>query len=242
MSKLIEIVFDTETTGFEPKTGDKIVEIGALRIYDKMRTDDPRDTFHVLLNPERNIPDEVVKIHGITNDKVKDAPTFAGIVDDFLAFVGDAPLVAHNASFDMKFLNAELEQIDRSALSNKVVDTLAIARRKFPGSRATLDALCNRFEVDLSVRVFHGALLDSQLLADVYLHLSGGLQHGLSLASADTTSSKGVKVDLLSLVGDVKVPRVYPVSENELEIHASFTEKIGANLWFDKNESDDNPQ
>lgn len=233
MAQLIEIVFDTETTGFDPETGDKVVEIGAIRIYDKMRTEDPRDTFHVLVNPERDIPEEVVKVHGITNEKVKDAPIFAEIADDFLAFIGDAPLVAHNASFDMKFLNAELAQIGYAHLSNKVVDTLAITRRQFPGARATLDALCSRFEVDLSARVFHGALLDSQLLADVYLHLCGGLQHGFTLGDSRAKDDEDEAVfDLRELAGEVRAARNFPLSPEEEKIHAEFVEKVGAKLWF----------
>jgi DNA polymerase-3 subunit epsilon len=232
MQKLIEIVFDTETTGFDPKTGDKIVEIGALRIYDKMRTGDPKDTFHLLVNPERDIPDQVVKVHGITNEKVKDSPIFSDIIDDFLAFIGDAPLVAHNASFDMKFLNAELDHIGKPALTNEVVDTLAIARRKFPGARATLDALCSRFEVDLSERSFHGALLDSQLLADVYLHLSGGLQHGLTLSEHKKGDDGDKKVDLKTLVSsEIRPPRPFKTSALELKKHKDFVSAIEKNLW-----------
>ena len=234
MKKLIEVVFDTETTGFDPATGDKIVEIGAIRIYDRMRSDDPKDTFHLLINPERDIPDEVVKVHGITNEKVKDAPTFAEIADDFLAFVGDAPLVAHNASFDMKFMNAELEQCGKPPLTNEVVDTLAITRRKFPGARATLDALCSRFDVDLSARTFHGALLDSQLLADVYLHLCGGLQHGFSLSDrAGEKDDDGEKVvDVQQLVqSDVRPSRAFPATQEELDAHREFVAQIEDNLW-----------
>lgn len=239
MAQLIEIVFDTETTGFDPEKGDKVVEIGAIRIYDKMRSEDPRDTFHVLVNPERDIPEEVVKVHGITNEKVKDAPVFADVADDFLAFIGDAPLVAHNASFDMKFLNAELEQMGRETLSNKVVDTLAITRRKFPGARATLDALCARFEVDLSARVFHGALLDSQLLADVYLHLCGGLQHGLTLDdSAKSDDEDEVLFDVNSLAGEARAARSFPVSDEEVKLHAEFVEKVGAKLWLNAPEGE----
>tara|TARA_A200000113_G_C8870955_1_gene356640 strand:+ start:383 stop:1090 length:708 start_codon:yes stop_codon:yes gene_type:complete len=233
LKKLVEIVFDTETTGFDPATGDKIVEIGAVRIYDKMRTDDPRDTFHVLVNPERDIPEEVVKVHGITNEKVKDSPIFADLADDFLAFIGNAPLVAHNASFDMKFINAELEQMGKPALTNEVVDTLPIARRKFPGARATLDALCARFEVDLSARTFHGALLDSQLLADVYLHLCGGLQHGLTLGDQKSDDENGdLEVNLSSLVSsEIRPARSFPASEEELKLHSEFVEKIDGNFW-----------
>lgn len=232
MQKLIEIVFDTETTGFDPKTGDRIVEIGALRIYDKMRTGDPKDTFHLLINPERQIPDEVVKVHGITNEKVKDSPIFSDIVDDFLAFIGNAPLIAHNASFDMKFLNAELAHIGKKPLTNEVVDTLKIARRQFPGARATLDALCSRFEVDLSERSFHGALLDSQLLADVYLHLSGGLQHGLTLSETKKKSddNKGIDLNTLSS-GEVKPMRMFDISEVEVDTHKKFVSEIEDNLW-----------
>jgi DNA polymerase-3 subunit epsilon len=238
MQKLIEIVFDTETTGFDPKTGDKIVEIGALRIYDKMRTGDPKDTFHLLVNPERDIPDQVVKVHGITNEKVKDSPIFSDIIDDFLAFIGDAPLVAHNASFDMKFLNAELDHIGKPALTNEVVDTLAIARRKFPGARATLDALCSRFEVDLSERSFHGALLDSQLLADVYLHLSGGLQHGLILNENKKNDNEDKKVSVDGLASSqIRPLRSFHVSEKELQKHKEFVSNIEENIWGIKADS-----
>lgn len=176
-----EIVFDTETTGLDPKSGDRIVEIGCLELINRTPTN---ETFHVYLNPQRDMPAEAEKVHGLSAAFLADKPLFADIVQGFLDFVGDAPLIAHNADFDMRFINAELRGCGRDDLSgHEVIDTLKLARTKFPGSPASLDALCRRFGVDNSGRELHGALLDSELLAGVYLELMGGRQPGLVFAA-----------------------------------------------------------
>lgn len=172
-----EIVFDTETTGLDPASGDRVVEIGCLELINRLPSG---ETFHVYINPERDMPKQAEAVHGLSAAFLKDKPVFAEVAEAFLAFVGDAPLIAHNADFDMKFINAELRACGRADLSgHKVHDTLAMARQKFPGAPASLDALCRRFGVDNSNRDLHGALIDSELLAGVYLELSGGRQPGL---------------------------------------------------------------
>ena len=224
-----EIIFDTETTGFEPfpkdslKQADRIVEIGAIEIVNLKPTG---KVFHKYINPERPIPEEVVKIHGIDDEKVKDCPTFKEIVSEWLDFIGeDSRLVAHNASFDMKFINAELLWTGNRALDDsRVVDTLPMARSQFPGQRATLDALCNRFGVDNSGREFHGALLDSELLLDVYIELRGGKQRGFELAE-DTVSGSTVFVE------NTRQSRTFTPTQAELDKHAKFLEKIKDPIW-----------
>lgn len=172
-----EIVLDTETTGLDPATGDRIVEIGCIELINRMATE---RTFHEYINPERDMPREAENVHGLSSKFLADKPRFAEVADAFLAFIGDDPLIIHNAAFDMKFLNAELQLIGKPAIPyTQAVDTLLIARKKFPGAPASLDALCRRFGVDNSNRELHGALLDSELLAGVYLELSGGRQPGL---------------------------------------------------------------
>ncbi|WP_333831422.1 DNA polymerase III subunit epsilon, partial [Pararhodobacter sp.] len=179
-----EIVLDTETTGFEPSEGHRIVEIGAVELFNHMPTG---NTYHQYINPQRDMPQEAFQVHGLGNDFLRDYPVFADIADAFLAFVSGARLVIHNAAFDMKFLNAELGWAKRPLLPDNVaLDTLTIARRKFPGSPASLDALCRRFGVDNSSREKHGALLDSEILAEVYLELIGGRQPDLVLAPQPT--------------------------------------------------------
>ena len=176
-----EIVLDTETTGLDPATGDRIVEIGAIELWNHLPTG---KTFHKYLNPERNMPEEALAVHGLTEEFLRDKPVFSQIADDFLAFIKDSKLIIHNASFDMKFINAELALVEKTRLpGNIAIDTLGIARKKFPGSPASLDALCRRFNIDNSARTMHGALLDSEILAEVYLELIGGRQpdFGLSL-------------------------------------------------------------
>ena len=169
-----EIVLDTETTGFDPKSGDRIVEIGAVEIVNKVATG---EFYHQYLNPERDMPEDAFKVHGLSADFLADKPVFKNVADALLAFVQDSPLVIHNAAFDMRFLNHELKGIGRPPLAaERAVDTLLMAQKKFPGSPNNLDALCRRFEVDASARVRHGALLDCELLAEVYLHLCGGRQ------------------------------------------------------------------
>ena len=183
-----EIVLDTETTGLDPGTGDKIVEIGAVELWNHLPTG---KTFHKYLNPERNMPEEAQAVHGLTEDFLRDKPLFSQIVDDFLRFIKDSKLIIHNASFDMKFINAELELAKKSKLSGDIaIDTLSIARKKFPGSPASLDALCRRFNIDNSARTLHGALLDSEILAEVYLELIGGRQPDFGLSDINTNDNK----------------------------------------------------
>ncbi len=227
-----EIIFDTETTGFNPypQNGaepDRIVEIGAIEIFDLKPTG---RTFHQYINPERHIPAEVVKIHGIDNDKVVDSPKFRDIVNDWIAFVGDeSQLVAHNAKFDMRFINAELSWCGKTAIdNNRVVDSLDLAKTRFPGQSNSLDALCDRFGVNNAHREFHGALLDSELLYEVYVELRGGRQQGFALdTDADTevenTSQK------------TRPKRDFPIPEDELHAHEVFIqEKIKHALWTQK--------
>ncbi|MEO5367269.1 MAG: DNA polymerase III subunit epsilon [Magnetococcus sp. WYHC-3] len=176
------VVLDTETTGFSPAEGHRIVEIGCVEMLD-MRPGAGRQWY---LNPDRDIPEEATRIHGITNAQVAQAPRFGDIAAEFLEFIGDAPLVIHNASFDLGFLNAELRLCRLTALSaQRAIDTVALARRRFPGATVNLDALCRRFNIDNTHRTFHGALLDSHLLAQVYVELTGGNQFRLDLPSRD---------------------------------------------------------
>lgn len=177
-----EIVLDTETTGLDPAKGDRIVEIGAVEIFDKVATG---RSYRVLINPERDVPDEAFRVHGHSTRSLKDMPVFAAVVEEFLAFIGDDPLVIHNAEFDIRFLNAELSALGCSILAmERVVDTLALARRKHPGAANSLDALCDRYRIDRSRRVKHGALMDAEILVEVYCELCGGRQRTLGLAPA----------------------------------------------------------
>jgi len=177
-----EIALDTETTGLDADGGDRIAEIACIEMIDHQATE---VRFHKHVNPERSMPEEARRIHGLSDEFLADKPRFAEIADEFLAFIGDCPLVAHNASFDMRFINMELARCGKPEIpADRAIDTLAIAQRKFPGARASLDALCQRFAIDNSSRTLHGALLDTQLLAEVYLELCGGREPGLALATA----------------------------------------------------------
>ncbi len=216
-----EIVFDTETTGFEPGDGHRIVEIGCVELIDHLPSG---KSFQAYLNPEREVPIESQRVHGLSNDFLKDKPLFVHVVEEFLAFVGDSPLVIHNASFDIKFINAELARTGHPAIPlSRAIDTIEIAKRKFPGARYSLDELCKRFGVDLSGRTKHGALLDSELTAQIYLELIGGRQRGLALAPAE----------IMAAVVEIEVPRAHqrPVklasrlSEVESALHAAFIAK-----------------
>ena len=171
-----EVVLDTETTGLDPYSGHKLVSIGCVELENHMPTG---KTYYRLINPERDVPEDAAKIHGLTNEILDKEPPFRDIADEFLAFIGDSPLVIHNAEFDMKFLNAELTWIKRPVIPmDRAIDTLLIAKRKFPGSRVNLDELCRRFGIDNTKRTKHGALLDSELLSEVYLELLGGREPG----------------------------------------------------------------
>lgn len=223
-----EIVLDTETTGFDPTSGDRIVEIGAVELRNLMPTG---RTYHQYINPERDMPQEAFAVHGLSTEFLADKPVFAKIAQDFLDFVGDAKLVIHNASFDMKFLNAELGWVNKPSLPwAQAVDTLDIARRRFPGAQNTLDALCRRFGVDNSGREKHGALLDSELLAEVYLELMGGRQPDFTLSVVH--SGGGGEAG-----GDWRPgprPRPLPprLTEAEREAHTAFIAALGAPaLW-----------
>lgn len=222
-----EIVLDTETTGLDPLQGDRIVEIGCVEIFNRLPTG---NTYHCYFNPERDVPDEAARIHGLTNDFLADKPVFASEVDRFLSFIGDAPLVIHNAPFDMGFLNAELVRMGFRALPMaRAVDTLPMARRKFPGAPATLDALCKRFDVDLSDRSFHGALLDARLLAEVYLELCGGRQPDLDMSPVE--KEKEAVADQKDKKRPYREPRIFPSKEEETEEYEAFLEKIKNPLW-----------
>jgi DNA polymerase-3 subunit epsilon len=225
-----EIVLDTETTGFEPGEGDRIVEIGAVELFNHMPTG---KTYHQYINPERSMPQGAFEVHGLGDEFLRDKPVFKKVGQAFLDFVGDATMVIHNAAFDMKFLNAELEWAGLSLLPNKqALDTLAIARKRFPGSPASLDALCRRFGVDNSAREKHGALLDSEILAEVYLELIGGRQPGLVLS--DSGGQAGGQDQTTSVWR--AMPRPEPltsrITEEERAAHQAFVDKLGdAALW-----------
>jgi DNA polymerase III subunit epsilon len=223
-----EIIFDTETTGLSPAGGDRLVEIGCIEMIGRVETG---RHFHAYFNPGRPMPSEAEAIHGLSDVFLSDKPRFAEKVDDLLEFIGEAPLVAHNASFDFGFLNHELTLCGRPAICmTRMVDTLVIARSKHPGAKHSLDALCTRFGVDRSQRVKHGALLDAQLLAQVYIELTGGRQIGLGLIS-DVVAAASVGV----LAGPVervrRDPRPHQPSPEEIERHRAFVAKIANPLW-----------
>lgn len=225
-----EIVLDTETTGISPDEGHRLVEIGCVELENHVPTG---RTFHVYINPERDMPEGAFRVHGLSEEFLSDKPKFAEVADDFVAFISDAPLVIHNAAFDMGFLNAELKRSGRHVLPpSQAVDTLAIARKKFPGAQNSLDALCRRFNVDNSNRVKHGALLDSELLAEVYLELIGGREPGLSLA-ADTVSGTD-EAGRIAHVRRPQRPEKLPslLTAEEREAHAAFVATLGeTTLW-----------
>ena len=217
-----EIVLDTETTGMDPAEGDKLVEIGCVELENHMPTG---RTYHQYINPERDVPAEAVAVHGLTQEKLSDEPSFGEIIGNFLDFLGnESKLVIHNAEFDMKFINAELKTFGFPSLDPKrVIDTLAIARRKFPGSPANLDALCRRFNIDNTGRTLHGALLDSELLAEVYLELLGGRQRGLGIDQEKKPfgDEKVVKIDRT-----YREPREFSLSDAEKSAHQKMLESI----------------
>jgi DNA polymerase-3 subunit epsilon len=225
-----EIVLDTETTGIDPHDGHKLVEIGCVELINHIATG---KTLQLYINPERDVPPEVVAIHGLTNEFLKDKPTFAEVYSEFIDFIGDAKLVIHNAEFDMKFINHELKNVGHPPISwNRITDTVKIARQKFPGSPANLDALCRRFGIDSSERVYHGALLDSELLSEVYLELLGGRQHAL-LAEPSTSESKAVASAQRVVERTYREARPYQASAQELSDHANMIKKLKNPLWIE---------
>ncbi|MFU8778015.1 MAG: DNA polymerase III subunit epsilon [Roseovarius sp.] len=225
-----EIVLDTETTGFEPESGDRIVEIGAIELYNHMPTG---RTFHKYINPQRAMPEGAFAVHGLGDDFLRDKPLFVEIAQEFLDFVQDARLVIHNAAFDMKFLNAELGWLRLPQLPwERAIDTLAIARQKFPGSPASLDALCRRFQIDNSARTLHGALLDSEILAEVYLELIGGRQPDFVLATGSTAKSGGAPETARWRPTPRPVPLTPRLTAKEVAAHQAFVDKMGETaLW-----------
>jgi DNA polymerase III subunit epsilon len=221
-----EIILDTETTGMDPNRGDRVIELCALEMVGGVLTG---AAFHKLIHPERDIPIEATNVHGLTLDDLAGKPLFGEIADSFLAFMGDSPMVAHNASFDVNFLNWELRNVGRPTIpQSKVIDTLAIARQKFPGARLSLDALCNRFAIDLSARTKHSALIDTKLLADVYIELLGGKQRSLGLAAEDAAATSA---PMQALDRPYRAPRAHSASAAELEAHSSFVGKLKDALW-----------
>jgi DNA polymerase-3 subunit epsilon len=223
-----EIILDTETTGLDPASGHRVVEIGALELINHVPTG---RTYHVYLNPERDMPSEAQAIHGLTSAFLADKPTFAAVVDDFIAFLGDSTLVIHNAGFDVGFLNAELGYVGKPPITpERIIDSLHIARQKHPGSANSLDALCRRYGIDNTRRTKHGALLDSELLAEVYLELIGGRQVALRLDSAKLKPATVVKYEGTARVRSA--PLSSRLTEDERRAHRAFVEDIGEHaLW-----------
>ena len=220
-----EIVLDTETTGLNPLGGDRIVEIGCIELVNHLATG---ETYHQYINPERDMPIEAFNVHGLSEEFLSDKPVFAEVVAAFLEFIGDSQLVIHNASFDMKFLNAELKRLGFPVLPmERSTDTVALARRTFPGAQASLDALCRRFEIDLSRREKHGALLDAELLAEVYLQLRGGRQPDLALAGAEKKPADGPAI----VQRQARPARPHAPSAEELAAHATLVESLKEPIW-----------
>lgn len=218
-----EIVLDTETTGFDPASGDRIVEIGCVELINRVETG---EHYHTYVNPERDMPPGAFEVHQLSEEFLRGHPVFADVVDDFASFIGDAPLVIHNAEFDMKFINAELGLLGRPLVPmSRSIDTLTMARRKFPGAPASLDALCRRFNVDLATRTQHGALIDARLLAEVYLELSGGRQPGLGLAAAITDEAVNATAQA------PRAARTHAASAEELVAHQTFIETLPDPVW-----------
>jgi DNA polymerase III subunit epsilon len=222
-----EIVFDTETTGLSFSSGDRLVEIGCVELVNRVPTG---QHFHAYINPQRPMPVEAFNVHGLSERFLSDKPLFADVVEDLLDFIADSPLVAHNAGFDFGFLNGELGRCGRPLVDMaRMIDTLVIARTRHPGAKHTLDALCSRYGVDLSARTLHGALLDAQLLAQVYVELTGGRQITLGLAQ-DTPRVTETAAEAPTRV-HVRPPRRFAATAEELERHAAFVKAMDEPLW-----------
>jgi len=217
------VLFDTETTGLDPLTGDRVIEIAAIELINDLPTE---QKFYALLDPERDIPTDATRIHGISNFHVEGKPKFADIADAMLEFFGDAPLIAHNAPFDFGFLDAELARIGKPGLSpSRMVDTLVLAKTRFPGMPNSLDALCRRFEIDLSLRTTHNALLDCKLLAEVYVELTGGRQRGLLLETDQTLAFAQYTR------AETRTPRPIIVAPEVLATHTLFVSRLKDPIW-----------
>ncbi len=219
-----EIVLDTETTGLDPRAGHRVVEIGCVELINHAPTE---RKFQCYVNPERDMPEAAFAVHGLSADFLSGQPVFAAIADDFMGFLGDAPLIIHNASFDLGFINAELERLNRPPIpADRAVDTVAMARAKFPGAQVNLNALCRRFQIDNSDRELHGALKDSLLLAGVYLELIGGRQPGLELAAEKTAADAPGPA-----ATEKRAPRPHAPDRCEAAAHAAFLENVADPIW-----------
>jgi DNA polymerase-3 subunit epsilon len=228
-----EIVFDTETTGLSPLTGDRVVEIGCVELWNRVETG---RTFHAYFNPERPMPSGAEAVHGLTDAFLADKPRFRDMARDLLEFLGDCPLVAHNASFDFGFLNHELNNCGHPLIClTRMVDTLQLARSRHPGAKHSLDALCSRFGVDRSLRIKHGALIDAQLLAQCYVELTGGRQIGLTLTDIvaeridQAAQTQAAAAD--AILVEVRPPRAHAPTEEELQRHAAFLATLTDPIW-----------
>jgi DNA polymerase III subunit epsilon len=226
-----EIVLDTETTGLSPADGHRLLEIGAVEIVHQALTG---RIFHQLINPERDIPEDAARVHGHTAAILKDKPVFANVVDGFLAFIGDARLVIHNAEFDIRFVNAELTRVGREPIGpDRVVDTLALARKKHPGQANSLDSLCDRYLIDRSRRVKHGALLDAKILAEIYRELTGGRQRSLSFDEQNEINRPSFGFVVRPLRSESRPLRASHIGPEEIAAHAHYVSALGAGaLWL----------
>ncbi len=223
--RMREIVLDTETTGLDPAAGHRVVEIACIELVNRVPTGKSYQTY---LNPERDMPIEAFQVHGLSAEFLSAHPRFADEADNFLDFIGHAGFVIHNAEFDLKFLNAELKKIGRDDLSSHpVTDTVMMARKKFPGAPASLDALCRRFAIDNSARTVHGALLDAELLAEVYLELTGGRQPGLGFGAETREATAAARAQ----PREARAPRPHEAGAEELAAHAAFVGGIKDAIW-----------
>ncbi|WEK04192.1 MAG: DNA polymerase III subunit epsilon [Candidatus Devosia phytovorans] len=223
-----EIVLDTETTGLSPQQGDRLVEIGCVELINHIPSG---RHYHVYINPQRNMPEEAFRVHGLSEEFLSDKPLFGAVANDFREFIGDATLVIHNAPFDMGFLNTELEKTGQGRLTNKVIDTVMVAREKHPGARVSLDALCKHYGIDNSRRTLHGALLDSEILAEVYLELIGGKQVSLALIAETQGSTSSGEITRIA-VAPRPTPLPSRVSDTEAAAHAVLLDKMGGEaIW-----------
>ncbi len=224
-----EVALDTETTGLDPDSGDRIVEVACVELINHQPTE---RFYHTYVNPLRDIPEEARRVHGLTAKFLSDKPLFSEIAEGFLAFIGDAPLVIHNAAFDMKFLNAELRRARHKLLPfDRAIDTLRIAQDKFPGARVNLDALCARFGIDNAHRTLHGALLDTRLLAEVYLELCGGREPGLALLSANAARTADGAPRRVQLERPFHQPRPHAPTAEETQAFEAFIDKLKDPIW-----------
>lgn len=226
-----EIVFDTETTGLDPAGGDRLVEIGLIELVNHIPTG---RSFHRYVNPERSMPAEALRIHGLDDAFLSDKPLFAAIAGELVDFIGDAILIAHNSAFDMAFLNTELGRVGHAAIpDDRVIDSLMLARRRHPAGPNSLDALCSRYQIDTGRRTFHGALLDAELLAEVYIELIGGRQAALLLGETQEAPTLAVVHKVVSF-GERPEPRRYQIGPEELAAHHALVATIGENaIWRD---------